>query len=271
MRIITTRKVKSLLRKGMKVKQIAQMHGISRQAVYCHLNKAKDKRKTKLSFPKPKGNYNSLINWKVYNEGLVKRGEILLDFELFSTWNEELRERNEDKAGRPYEYPDSFIYFLLRLKGIFKIDYRSLEGITRKIVIFIPGNKKSPDYTTLQNRFSKLNHHLEVYNENSSQEVAGDSTGLKTSNRGEYRLNKYHGSRKKFIKLHIIVNTRTRQVVACSVTGEEIADREELVKLISESQKYGPIEKGLFDAGYDSKKNYDELFRLGIKPVIRPC
>jgi len=50
------------------------------------------------------------------------------------------------------------------------------------------------------------------------QDITGDSTGLKTNNRGEYRINKYRGKRKRFVKLHIAVNIKTKQVISCYVT-----------------------------------------------------
>jgi len=38
----------------------------------------------------------------VYNEGLVKRGEIIFDFEFFKNWKNELKEMNKNKIGSPY-------------------------------------------------------------------------------------------------------------------------------------------------------------------------
>ncbi|MDX1373043.1 MAG: hypothetical protein R3321_11265 [Nitrososphaeraceae archaeon] len=39
-------------------------------------------------------------NWKNYNESLVKRGEILLDFDVIDNWHLELEEMNRGKEGR---------------------------------------------------------------------------------------------------------------------------------------------------------------------------
>lgn len=90
---------------------------------------------------------------------------------------------------------------------MFKIDYRTLEGIARKLVVFIPQANKSPDYTTFHIRAERLRNEIEVYQKTSQQDIAGDSSGLKTSNRGEYRISKYRGKKKKFVKLHLAVNT----------------------------------------------------------------
>ncbi|MEW6680900.1 MAG: winged helix-turn-helix domain-containing protein, partial [bacterium] len=111
-------KVKGLLREGKKPVEIAKEFNISRQAVYYHVQKIKRKKEPKTipSYPeKAKKNYNSLIDWRMYNEGLVKIGEFLFDFELFSDWDKELEIMNWNKRGRDYEYPNSFMLFFLRL------------------------------------------------------------------------------------------------------------------------------------------------------------
>jgi len=267
---VTTKIVEEMLKQGKSASDIGKEYNISRQAVYHHINKLKKKEKHETVFPKPKKSYNSLIDWRIYNEGLVKRGEVLLDFEFFSGWDEELDVMNEGKVGYPYEYPDSFIQFLMRLKCVFKIDYRTLEGITRKLIIFVPKSQRAPDYSTLQFRFSNMEYKLEVYQEHGEQVVAGDSTGLKTSNRGEYRMNKYRGKRKEFVKLHIIVNIKTRQIISWSVTKEEVRDGKEMPKLISGAKKYGKIKEALFDRAYDDKNNYWMLQNEEIKPGIKP-
>ena len=45
------------------------------------------------------------MNWRNYNESLVKRGEILLNFDVIDNWNSELEKMNKDKEGRKFVYP----------------------------------------------------------------------------------------------------------------------------------------------------------------------
>ncbi len=56
------------------------------------------------------------INWKEYNEKLVKRGEILFSTEFIENWKKELEEMNERKRGHPYEYPNSYMQFLVSIR-----------------------------------------------------------------------------------------------------------------------------------------------------------
>ena len=39
-------------------------------------------------------------SWKEYNESLVRRGEVLLDFDLLDEWGEELRKVNRARLAR---------------------------------------------------------------------------------------------------------------------------------------------------------------------------
>lgn len=267
-----TDKVIELLKEGKTVQEIATEYKITRQGVYYHIDKLNKEKKNTESYPdKPKIDYNPSYNWSIYNDGLVKRGEIIFDVDQFKNWDKELELMNENKVGRQYQYPDSYIKFLLKFKFIFQIDYRTLQGISNRLVILIPNAKASADYTTLQKRFQDLEIKLEVYEKSEKQEIAGDSSGLKTSKRGEYRMNKYRdGVRKKYIKLHLAVNIKTNQVVACIITDEAGRDNKQMNDLVNKASEYGEITGASFDRGYDSKENYWFLKQQGIKDAIKP-
>lgn len=267
--VIETKKVEKLLKKGKTAAQIAREYKLTREAIYRHIRKIKNKKDGSIKAKPEKKEYKYIINWKTYNEKLVKRGELLLDFNMFNNWDEELSLINEDKIGAPYKYPFSFIHFCGQIKSLFGIDYRSLEGIARQIIIFAKKDK-APDYTTLNIRFGKMFCELKVYGEQGKQELAIDSSGLKTTLRGEYRISKHRGKRKRFIKLNIAVNTETKEVVSFSVSFEEGRDNKELPGLIEGAKKYGKIKKVLMDSGYDDKKIYARLQRENIEVAIKP-
>ena len=50
-----------------------------------------------------------MIDWPSYNESLVRRGQVLLDFDVLDERDYELSQMNEGKVGEPYDYPDSFM------------------------------------------------------------------------------------------------------------------------------------------------------------------
>ena len=91
-----------------------------------------------------------MFNWKEYNETLVKRGEILLNLEFIKGMDEELKEMNKGKKGRPYKYPDSLFVWLGYLY-LFTHNYRVLEGICKALAEIIPGFPTA-EHSTIQRR-----------------------------------------------------------------------------------------------------------------------
>ena len=74
------------------------------------------------------------MNWSSYNQSLVRRGEILLGFDVINNWDSELKEMNQGKVGeQPFHYPNTFLLLLLGYtKAYFHLpDRQTEEGITQ--------------------------------------------------------------------------------------------------------------------------------------------
>jgi len=130
------------------------------------------------------------VNWNKYNEFLVKRGEVLLDFDVIDNWDNELEEMNKDKEGRKFVYPDSFIKLLGHMRAYFHLPYRQTEGIVRAHAAnTLPSIS---DYSRICRRINRLNIKISEDNKSSVHVdnflIAIDSTGVKVSNRGENGL-----------------------------------------------------------------------------------
>ena len=72
------------------------------------------------------------MKWSEYNESLVRRGEILLGFDVINNWDNELKEMNKDKVGEPFHYPNTFLLLLGYVKAYFRLPYRQTEGIAQE-------------------------------------------------------------------------------------------------------------------------------------------
>ena len=70
------------------------------------------------------------MNWSVYNQSLVRRGEILIGFDIIDNWDTELKEMNKDKVGEPFHYPNTFLLLLGYAKAYFHLK-SGIEGITQ--------------------------------------------------------------------------------------------------------------------------------------------
>jgi hypothetical protein len=50
--------------------------------------------------------------WSIYNEKLVRRGEIFVEQYIFGDWSKELSLMNDGKVGKPFDYADTFMALL---------------------------------------------------------------------------------------------------------------------------------------------------------------
>ena len=210
---------------------------------------------------------SSLRDWEGYNEALVKRGLILLDLDFVTNWSKELKAMNERKEGARYTYPESFIK-LLAVVHAYILPYRQLEGFMRGLSQHVDG-LKAPDYTTIWWRVAKMKVDLaSSVALDKDVTIAVDSSGIKVSNRGEW-IHKKWKVKRGFIKIHIAVDTKTKQILAIEVTKEDVGDGRMLKRLVDGSLSKAVLKGVIADGAYDSKSNFRMLAERGIDPLIR--
>lgn len=125
-----------------------------------------------------------MVNWPFYNKSLVRRGEVILDFDVIDSWFTELQRMNEGKKGAQYHYPETFIQLLGYMKVYFHLPYRQAEGVVRAHASSkVPS---IPNYSTISRRVNNQNIRInEQHLGNDIIIIALDSTGIKVANRGE--------------------------------------------------------------------------------------
>ena len=73
-------------------------------------------------------NHIIYVNWSAaYNQYLVRRGQILLGFDIINNWDIELKEMDQGKIGKPFYYPNTFLLLLGYAKAYFHLPYRQIE------------------------------------------------------------------------------------------------------------------------------------------------
>jgi Transposase DDE domain len=213
------------------------------------------------------------MKWSAYNQSLVRRGEILLGFDVINNWDTELKEMNKDKIGEPFHYPDTFLLLLGYAKAYFHLPYRQTEGIAQ-------GHAKGkvpsiPHYTTINRRINKLDIKIKDNKSNKEFEydyliIAIDSTGIKVTNRGQWIRDKW-GIRKGYLKIHIAVDIKSKKILSMKVTDEHIHDSKMLPELIQSIIKSNSAtaSKLFADGAYDSNETFRYLSDNGIMPCIK--
>ena len=196
---------------------------------------------------------------------MVRRGEVVLDFDVIKNWNSELNKMNDGKEGASYRYPDSFVQLLGYMRVYFHLPYRQTEGVVRAHA----GDKTQsiPDYSTINRRVNKLNIKI---NERIGNDIiiVLDSTGIKVTNRGEWLPHKWN-VRKGYLKIHVAVDIRKKKIVSLDVTSEEVYDGSRLKKLIDNVSENNTVKRVIVDGAYDSKENFRYLFDNGIEAAIK--
>src|SRR3954469_10348181 len=220
------------------------------------------------------------MKWPAYNRSLVRRGEILLGYDVINNWDTELKDMNKDKVGEPFHYPNTFLLLLGYAKGYFHIPYRQTEGITQR---HAKGKVPSiPHYTTINRRINRLDIKIKDTDNKSSKEfedeyivIAIDSTGIKVTNRGQWMREKWHIKNKKgYLKIHVAVDVKTKKILSMKVTDEHVHDSKALPELVeniikSEDMSTTTLGKLFGDGAYEGNEIFRYLGDNGILPGIK--
>jgi hypothetical protein len=217
------------------------------------------------------------MNWPSYNQSLVRRGEILLGFDVINNWDTELKEMNQGKIGEPFHYPNTFLLLLGYAKIYFHLPYRQTEGITQA---HAKGKVSSiPDFTTINRRINRLDIKIKDTPDSKNKEfedeyivIAIDSTGIKVTNRGQWMQDKWKIRKKEYLKLHIAVNVKSKKILSMKVTDEHVHDSKalpELIENIIKSDNMVSIGKLFGDGAYEGNNIFIFLADNGIQPCIK--
>jgi hypothetical protein len=203
------------------------------------------------------------------NEGLVRRGEILLDLRILVGWNDELERMNARKEGGRFVYPDVFVKLLGYVHLLFHLPYRQTEGFLKALRRF-DSRIQVPDYSTIDRRVNRLGVRLDMEEDRYGDDlvIAVDASGIKVSNRGDWMRRRWK-IRRGYLKIHIAVDVKRKKILALEVTDEKVGDERMLQPLVEEASKKAKITKAIGDGAYDTKSNFRYLDEKKIDPVIK--
>ncbi len=217
---------------------------------------------------------------KYDDQRYISRGKFYvlhLDSEIMLKGVDEL---NDGKVGHPFVYSDACFMAVALFRNTIGIPYRQLQGIIEDCL----GKEDTPNFSAIYKRINKIT--LEESNGKSwfadgktKTEIvflAGDSTGLKPTSRGDWMGAKWN-IRRGFIKMHIMIDAKTKKIYAVSVTDDSHGDAPEFKKLLSEAiqnienssnvEFSDDISVGA-DGAYDSNENFEECKKQNVIPVI---
>lgn len=206
-------------------------------------------------------------NWRDYNSALVRRGSLTLWVEqrAVNRWRERSRPA---RRGRRRLYSDLAITCALTLREVYGLPPRATQGLVASVLRLLGTDLSAPHYSTLSRRAARLEVKLGRRGAGPLH-LAVDSTGVKLYGEGEWKV-RLHGAgkRRTWRKLHLLIEHRTQEAVACPMTEQYVLDRGELPRLLDEVE--GEVAEVLGDGAYDVQDCYRAIHGRGARSVIPP-
>ena len=170
---------------------------------------------------------------------------------------------NRQKRGRSFAYADSFIRFTAFLRVAFSLEYRQTEGVLRVLSKHIP-KIDSADYTTLWRCSTKLTLSIPKAVNNPNRVVIVDGTGIKTTNRGDWR-SVFYERRKNWLKVNIAIDENTGELLGIDIAPSLQHDSKSFENVVCGVPM--SVLKG--DGAFDKKGIFNYCDRNKITPVIK--
>ena len=210
------------------------------------------------------------MDWKAVDEKLIRRGELILDLESLGNHEKELEEMNKGRPGPRFRIANSYIQLLAAIRYLYQMPYRQLEGYTRALHRLVPELPQA-DYSGIRKRIQRLQVDPYEHLSESSDPVAIalDSTGVKVEKAGGW-VERKHGKKKRYVKLHFAVRVDTHEVVSMEVSTDDVHDSKKAAGLLEGACSRADVEEALFDGAYDSEEVYGELEKRKIEAVVKP-
>jgi len=204
------------------------------------------------------------------DERLIRRGELILELGFVKNYQTELDAMNHGKEGRPYKLTPTYIHFLTAVRYLFQMPYRQLEGFTRSLHRLVPQIPPG-DYSGLRKRSLGLNPdpYKPLKETDEPITIAVDSTGVKVRRAGGW-VERKHGKRKRYVKLHFAVDVETKEVVAMEISTDDVHDIKAFKGLLKGAEERRRISELLGDGAYDARSVYEALEERGIEAVVKP-
>ncbi|MDV2995714.1 MAG: IS5 family transposase ISAcma6 [Chroococcidiopsis sp. SAG 2025] len=207
-------------------------------------------------------------NWNAYDAALKQRGSITfwVDEAVIQQWH------NEQKTGRrgaSNHYSEVAIATMGTIQSLFHLAGRQTEGFLESLFTLMGIDLAVPDHSTLSRRLRKLAVELPVVPKTKAVHVVVDSTGVKVYGEGEWKV-RQHGvsKRRTWRKLHLGVDEATGEILAATVSSNNVADGEVLPQLLDNIVE--EIAQVSADGAYDTADCYDAIDQREATAAIPP-
>jgi hypothetical protein len=191
-------------------------------------------------------------NWPEYEASLRKRGSLTvwISEEELGSW--EPSTTNKKRRGGQKKYSNRAIETALTVGMVFHLPLRQTEGFLCSLFALLESNAPVPDHTTISRRAAKLGKvSFVASNNNAAIHILVDSSGLRV-HAGTMRK---PPKARDWRKLHLAIDAKTGEVVACEVTRKQAKDASRVSPLLTQVDR--PLVSLSADAAYDEGPVYE--------------
>jgi hypothetical protein len=203
-------------------------------------------------------------NWSQYNKELVQRGSLsfLIDVKALKKLS---TSRQQTCMGRPKQFSDSVIHFLLLIKTHYRLTYRALERFCR---FTLSKWIKIPNYTLPCKRAGRFKNDILQVGNHEGQVVLLDASGLRVRGEGEWKV-KIHGrsGRRKWLKIHLALDGQSQKIIAEEITEATVSESSIAKRLLSGIKKPKVV---IADGAYDRPSVREAIRMKKARALIPP-
>ncbi len=216
-------------------------------------------------------------NWGEYNGFLKQRGNLFLYFDDdFS--GERWKYRGERKPGGRIKYDDGIIKACYGVKFLFKLPLRQTQGLCESLLKKVWPDMEVPNYTTMSRRLAKMEIEVKDYRRDKGDkenlDIVIDSTGISIYNNTGSHGSKASDVRKhrgfdQYRKVSLCMDLKSGRIIRARYDEPRVSDDAAGVRILRDLKERPRSLRA--DGAYDSKRIYEECYRLGTETIIPPC
>jgi len=177
---------------------------------------------------------------------------------------------NKNKMGKSFIFPDSLILAIGYIYYSFLLPYRQTEGMIKATGKSLPEKPSSYSHICKRSNVDIRNNNRSASDDDNDDDdhivISVDSNGAKVTNRGQCMDEKWNVQNTKgYLKIHLAVNIKTKEILALEVTDEKVQDGKMLKKLvdtvlnIASTTNHMIHHTFLGDGAFDSNSNFQYL------------
>ncbi len=190
-------------------------------------------------------------NWPEYEAGLRNRGSLTvwISEEELGSW--EPSKTAKKRRGGQKKYSDVAIETALTVGMVFHLPLRQTEGFLSSLFDLLRVSAPVPDHSTICRRAATLGKLAFLASNNAAAvHILVDSSGLRVHTGAMRKPPKDRDWR----KLHLALDAKTGEVVACEVTRKQAKDASRVHALLAQVER--PLASFTADAAYDEGPVY---------------